>query len=642
MSYEEYQAAKRLGEKALRKAEAEHRNPYPDSLDELLEGKRTAGEVRIGTLDIPLHMVNGTVTKSRQNSFSYNFMPIMDVSTEFAQKWSNLYDSQVDEGLRDPIMVYEYLHAFYVQEGNKRVSVMKYLEVPSIQAEVTRVMPAEEDCPEIYREFLAFYRVAPFYDIVFTKPGSYQRFASLLGRNLEDAWPADLINTVRGAYYRFSMVYETMSSADMTITTGDAFLLYLLIYQFDSLLDVRREVIGERIRRIWNEILVENSSDPISLRESPESGKPSAGFFSGLLRGPAYTEKHPLKAAFLYEGSLEESGWSSDHDVGRIYLEKYFHGVVSTWFYERCDSDESRSAAVKDAVERGAQVIFMTSPAQVRAALREAIRYPEVRFCTCSVYQPHSAVHTYYAREYEVKFLMGALAAVHAENHRIGYLAKDPTYGNVAGINAFAIGAGMIDPEARIMLAWSCLGSDWHEEFHQKDTQVYAGPDLSFEGWDQPSYGLCQRMADGRIRSLAAPVRNWGRFYERMIQSVLNGSAEIDARARKESALNEWWGISAGVIDINLSSGISYYARKMIDLFRSGLIAGTLDPFRGELHSQEGLIQGPDAPRLSGEQIVTMNWLNDNVIGSIPAASELKGQAREDLEESDMTAGALK
>ena len=45
---------------------------------------------------------------------------------------------------------------FYVQEGNKRVSVLKYFDAISIPSYVTRIIPAREDTPEsrIYYEFL--------------------------------------------------------------------------------------------------------------------------------------------------------------------------------------------------------------------------------------------------------------------------------------------------------------------------------------------------------------------------------------------------------------------------------------------------------------------------------------------------------
>ncbi|MBF1105446.1 MAG: BMP family ABC transporter substrate-binding protein, partial [Solobacterium sp.] len=157
-------------------------------------------KVYIGVLEIPLDLVVGTITSSRAASFTESWMPTLDEDTEFATKWSRLYDAQIEEGIREPIQVYEYMHAFFVKEGNKRVSVLKYLQAPSIMAEITRIMPVHNDSQEIqvYEEFLRFQKVTNLYTPYFTIPGSYQLLADMLGQNLETKWPQDLIRTFQG------------------------------------------------------------------------------------------------------------------------------------------------------------------------------------------------------------------------------------------------------------------------------------------------------------------------------------------------------------------------------------------------------------------------------------------------------------
>ena len=124
---EEYRKALRRGERDLRRDASAGIYPYLPALDSVLAPGDTAGEVRLGTMEIPLDMVAGTRTEGRQRSFSRTFMPVLAPTTEFAAKWSNLYAIQTTEGFRDPVKVYEYMHRFYVQEGNKRTSVMRYL-----------------------------------------------------------------------------------------------------------------------------------------------------------------------------------------------------------------------------------------------------------------------------------------------------------------------------------------------------------------------------------------------------------------------------------------------------------------------------------------------------------------------------------
>lgn len=155
-------------------------------------------------IELPVDLIAGTKTRARQNSFAPGFLPLLDVDTEFAAKWSNLYQAQLNEGFNSPIKVYEYLHKFYVQEGNKRVSVSRFLEMPTIMANVIRVVPSPEVMKNnpVYAEFLDFYRVASIYDIVCEEPGAYSEIAELLGRSIDaDAaeaaveWGADVVFT---------------------------------------------------------------------------------------------------------------------------------------------------------------------------------------------------------------------------------------------------------------------------------------------------------------------------------------------------------------------------------------------------------------------------------------------------------------
>ena len=50
----------------------------------------------------------GTKTAERSNSFANNFMPLLPERSEFGIKWLNLYNHQVEDGIQDPIVAYEF------------------------------------------------------------------------------------------------------------------------------------------------------------------------------------------------------------------------------------------------------------------------------------------------------------------------------------------------------------------------------------------------------------------------------------------------------------------------------------------------------------------------------------------------------
>ena len=138
MSEIEYEEALKLGKREYKACISAGRFPYLPVLDSILAREEVQTEQNMGLVQVPLDFVVGTSTMGRTRSFAANFMPIMGEKTEFGLKWATLADAQINEGIRDPITAYEYRNRYYVVEGNKRVSVLKYFKADSIPAFVTR------------------------------------------------------------------------------------------------------------------------------------------------------------------------------------------------------------------------------------------------------------------------------------------------------------------------------------------------------------------------------------------------------------------------------------------------------------------------------------------------------------------------
>ena len=127
MSVQDYMSALKLGKKEYHACVNKGKYPYLPVMENMMEEKSIDSEVSLGIDQIPLRLVVGTCTAGRTNAFADNWMPILEWGSEFSAKWASLSDSQVNEGIRDPIKVYEYMNKFYVLEGNKRVSVLSTL-----------------------------------------------------------------------------------------------------------------------------------------------------------------------------------------------------------------------------------------------------------------------------------------------------------------------------------------------------------------------------------------------------------------------------------------------------------------------------------------------------------------------------------
>jgi len=228
---------------------------------------------------------------------------------------------------------------------------------------------------------------------------------------------------------------------------------------------------------------------------------------------------------------------------------------------------------------------------------------------------------------HEAKFLMGAIAGAMAENNKVTYVESYPIYGSIANINAFALGAKMINPRAVVYLEWSSKkGIDIEQRVRETGSSCISGRDMVIPEEASRFFGI-YHMEGEHPRNLAMPICHWGKFYERMIRTIMDGTWKYDDNPSAIKAINYWWGMSAGVIDVICSQYLPSGTKRLVELLKGTISAETFNPFSGPLYSQEGLVLGEADGSLSPEEIMTMDWLADNVVGSIPATEELVEQA---------------
>ena len=190
---EDYKNALKSGQRAYRACVARGQSPYLAVLDDILVNVNIVAQEPLGLVEIPAESIVGTKTSGRHTAFAPNFMPLLEPDTEFAGKWSNLCDAHLEEGIHTPIIAYEFLNKFYVQEGNKRVSVLKYFDAVRIAGTVTRLVPERNDSLEnrIYYEFLDFYKLSKVNDVHFSRLGGYAKLQTLVCKASGESWTDD-------------------------------------------------------------------------------------------------------------------------------------------------------------------------------------------------------------------------------------------------------------------------------------------------------------------------------------------------------------------------------------------------------------------------------------------------------------------
>ena len=123
------------------------------------------------------------------------------------------------------------------------------------------------------------------------------------------------------------------------------------------------------------------------------------------------------------------------------------------------------------------------------------------------------------------------------------------------------------------------------------------------------------------------PLWHWGIFYVQMIWAIIEGTWKYDDDPAATKAINYWWGMSEGVIDVICSKYLPLGTKRLVELLKGTISSEMFNPFSGILYSQSGIVLNKPDGSLSSEEIMTMDWLAENVIGEIPSKEELNEQA---------------
>jgi len=601
------------------------------ALSDLVPDFESLKEQKVGLREVDIDRIIGTVYAGRTNSFTQGFMPIMDPESEFAIKWKYLYASFLDEGIRDAIKVYEYMGKYYVLEGNKRVSVLKYSNTPVALVDVYRkIPPFDENNPAvtIYYEYMHFEEVSGISNIYFKIHGNAEKLLAFVD---EEKWSDITKENIRSYAYRIERIFASLRKKPENYRYGDVIVKLFSIFGYKQCMESDELTTKEWIVKAWSEIsILDNPGGASVLTDQSDLTKNT--LLSGLLGNKSIKE---LKVAFIYGDNLETSRYVMAHDKGRLSLIDTFGDKIETVIYNNIISGKTGheiTQTIEDsiiqAIDEGCKLIFTTEGYMAEPALKIALEHPECYILNCSLDHEMSAVRCYQVRMYEIKFLLGAIAAQISDTDIIGYEADLPSYGNIASINAFARGAKLINPKAKVELIWTHTVDYQGTRFDTDKVNVILGSDvLNPKNINQP-YGLYINKADNMSLEdigLAAISIQWGRFYEKILLSILDGNFNPKA---SNKAVNYWWGFEEGVVQIVKSRRLPESVRRLNNILTKGIVDGSLSPFTGTIINQQGDIITKHGGLMSLSEIMKINYLEDNVIGEIPTVDKLNKKAQ--------------
>ena len=617
-----YEQALKLGKAEWGQKVLKGQSGYLRTLDSMLKQGDVVTEYPLGLVEIPIHKIVGTYTHGRSMSFADNYMPIMDDKSEFALKWMHLYDYHIEQGIADPIKVYEYLNRFFVVEGNKRVSVLKFVNGTTINGYVTRLIPKrnpDDKMNTIYYEFMNFYKATQINSIWFSEIGSFTELLDYIKQyqrlvNDEDANRLFLSN----CYRPFRQIYHENGGDKLEITTGDAFLTYLKIYGLSKEILLDQE--QQHIKKVIDELKVMDSDGNHVETETIKTVRKS--MFSSLT--DLMSSKRRIKIAFVYTKSTNTSGWTYAHELGRLHIENIFRDQIQTQKVENVPENENAYLTFKALAKEGVDVVFATSPTYLAPALKAAMEFPHTRFFNCAATHSYKSLTLYYGRIHEPRYLLGMIAGAMTKTNILGYVSPYPISEVVSSINAFTLGAQAVNPYVKVKALWTnhwdspSEGKKVAKQLQELGADIISNEDLPIPGDITKEYGVYSiQEGIGEKTHYAMAIWNWGLFYEQVIQNILNGT--LRTMGENDVPINFWQGLNNGIVDVLYSNrNIKPAMKHLIESMKQSIKNYEFNVFKGPIYDQNHVLKAKTGEVLEYEDIIHMDWLVEGVEGEIP------------------------
>lgn len=629
-SLSHYKLARQMGRKYLSDNSNKDTKGYLLILDDIIKDADIVSELNLRTREIPLNKVIGTRTSARSNAFAGNFMPLLSETTEFAIKWMNLYNSHIEEGIREPVKVYEYINRYFVLEGNKRVSVLKYLDAVSLYAKVTRLIPRRDETNRmvsIYYEFLDFDKRVAFDNLWFSRQGAFTHLVEIveqykLSHSEMTKSTAELIND---NFKTFRLCYNQANFKDIPITSGDAFLEYTEIYGFHDNLPTAE--VRDRIKKCEEQFKLMASQDTnrvTTIEMLPDEGKSYLSFFS--------KKPQKLKVAFAFESSPDISLWTYTHYVAMKRLERAMGNKIEVIAKYNVPHGVGAYPAMQELIEQDPNIVFATSPNMSNAALRLSLENPERAILNCDRAQPMKNMMTYFPKVHDASYLCGILAGAMTRSDVLGYITparihRELTY----GVNAFAAGARMVNPNA-VVVNYIMPKADTGETEHikartqlakRKVDMAFCQHQLNtplvrkgFPGVYAQLYLLSPNNGNPQ-ECIGAAAYDWSVFYNQIVSDCFTTKHSIldISRSGLDSTVHFGWGIETGMLDVyGVDAFMGHNAAKLMKIFRNLILNGMVHPFEGPLFDRDlkVRVEKDDVPTLL--EIQNMNWFLDSIV----------------------------
>jgi basic membrane protein A and related proteins len=352
---------------------------------------------------------------------------------------------------------------------------------------------------------------------------------------------------------------------------------------------------------------------------------------SGMPFGQAHAATPVI--GFIYVGPRDDYGYNQAHAEGAAAVKKM--KGVKVVEEERIPETVQVAKTMESMINLdGAGLLFPTSFGYFNPyILNEAKKFPKVTFEHAGgLWTPKDPknVGSYFGYIFEAQYINGIVAGYASKSGKIGFVAAKPIPQVLQNINAFTLGAKLVNPKATTQLIFT---GDWSlpvKEAEATNSMIDQGVDVVTMHVDSPKVVVqtaakrgamvcgyhCSQATLAPQAYLTGAEWNWTDLYPKFVTMFMKG----------EKIPNFYRGaFKEGLIKQSpYGPKVSAEARKHADDVKAKLTAQQYVIFKGPLKDNTGKVAVAAGSELiqtnaTDEKLESMHFLVEGVQGSLPA-----------------------
>ena len=338
-----------------------------------------------------------------------------------------------------------------------------------------------------------------------------------------------------------------------------------------------------------------------------------------LFAGPAAAADPTLTVGAICVGSTNDYGYNRSMHDGLMAMKEAIPGVT-VLEAENVPETAEAERIMEGMIQQGAKLIFATSFGHQESAFNLAKKHPDVVFEHAGGWMQAANFGNFFGATQAAWYPMGVAAGLMTKSHTLGFVVGVPIGYAIGNVNAFALGARSVNPNAHVRVVVIGSWSDKAKEAAATNALIDQGADVVAMHVDSPAtviqaaenrgvYSIGFQSVEARALAPKGWITGlgftWGPFMTDTAKNVIAGTFKP---AMVREGLGEMIAIApfGSAVPEATQAAVTAAADK---------VAKGFNPFTGPITDNTGIVRIKEGEAWGGDKMGNFDWYVDGVIG---------------------------